>query len=99
VTAIVLHSIGPSLIHSRACVGAWSNTREVAPLACLSHSVVQRYNVIQTVLFSPQNFFEFLFSWSRWNCEIYQTNSSKSPTRCNSFTVYYPDVYLQLKQV
>jgi len=23
-------------------------------------------------------------------------NSNKSPTRCNSFSVYYPDVYLQL---
>jgi len=23
-------------------------------------------------------------------------NSNKSPTRCDSFTVYYPDVYLQL---
>jgi hypothetical protein len=23
-------------------------------------------------------------------------NSNKSPTRCNNFTVYYPDVYLQL---
>jgi len=23
-------------------------------------------------------------------------NSNNSPTRCNSFTVYYPDVYLQL---
>jgi len=25
-----------------------------------------------------------------------QTNSNKSPTRCNHFPVYYPDVYLQL---
>jgi hypothetical protein len=23
-------------------------------------------------------------------------NSNKSPTRCNNFSVYYPDVYLQL---
>ena len=23
-------------------------------------------------------------------------DSNKSPTRCNHFTVYYPDVYLQL---
>jgi len=23
-------------------------------------------------------------------------NSNKSPTRCNNFPVYYPDVYLQL---
>jgi hypothetical protein len=25
-----------------------------------------------------------------------QVNSNKSPTRCNNFPVYYPDVYLQL---
>jgi hypothetical protein len=27
---------------------------------------------------------------------IYLYHSNKSPTRCNSFPVYYPDVYLQL---
>ena len=30
----------------------------------------------------------------RWN--FISSNSNKSPTRCNSFPVYYPDVYLQL---
>jgi hypothetical protein len=25
-------------------------------------------------------------------------NSNKSPTRCNNFPVYYPDVYLQLNK-
>ena len=29
-----------------------------------------------------------------WNYA--QFNSNKSPTRCNNFPVYYPDVYLQL---
>jgi hypothetical protein len=24
------------------------------------------------------------------------SNSNKSPTRCNDFPIYYPDVYLQL---
>jgi hypothetical protein len=28
-----------------------------------------------------------------------ESNSNKSPTRCNSFPVYYPDVYLQLNNV
>jgi hypothetical protein len=28
--------------------------------------------------------------------EILSSNSNKSPTRCNNFSVYYPDVYLQL---
>jgi hypothetical protein len=26
----------------------------------------------------------------------YKKYSNKSPTRCNNFPVYYPDVYLQL---
>jgi len=30
------------------------------------------------------------------NTTIYNYNSNKSPTRCNNFSVYYPDVYLQL---
>jgi hypothetical protein len=29
-------------------------------------------------------------------CEILSYISNKSPTRCNNFPVYYPDVYLQL---
>ena len=28
--------------------------------------------------------------------KVCKYNSNKSPTRCNSFAVYYPDVYLQL---
>jgi hypothetical protein len=27
-----------------------------------------------------------------------ENNSNKSPTRCNDFPVYYPDVYLQLSR-
>jgi hypothetical protein len=29
-------------------------------------------------------------------CDNISPNSNKSPTRCNNFPVYYPDVYLQL---
>jgi hypothetical protein len=28
-----------------------------------------------------------------------QVNLNKSPTRCNSFSVYYPDVYLHLNML
>ena len=30
------------------------------------------------------------------NCSASKINSNKSQTRCNSFSVYYPDIYLQL---
>jgi hypothetical protein len=32
----------------------------------------------------------------RGNEEEESSNSNKSPTRCNNFPVYYPDVHLQL---
>jgi hypothetical protein len=31
-----------------------------------------------------------------YNSNYVISNSNKSPTRCNNFPVYYPDVYLQL---
>jgi hypothetical protein len=44
--------------------------------------------------------------WYMWDCSTEENvikrmentcrNSNKSPTRCNNFPVYYPDVYLQL---
>jgi hypothetical protein len=37
-----------------------------------------------------------LFLFFRFLVRASLYNSNKSPTRCNSFPVYYPDVYLQL---
>jgi hypothetical protein len=34
--------------------------------------------------------------WQYLNEYFFHFNSNKSPTRCNNFTVYYPDVCLQL---
>jgi hypothetical protein len=34
--------------------------------------------------------------WRRAVAWIINCNSNKSPTRCNNFSVYYPDVYFQL---
>ena len=39
--------------------------------------------------------FSFLFSLTFWH-RSFTFNSNKSPTWCNSFSVYYPDVCLQL---
>ena len=32
----------------------------------------------------------------QYQINLWESNSNKSPTRCNNFQVYYPDVYLQL---
>ena len=47
-----------------------------------------------TVLFRVCRAFELKTSTDFLNVCVYFSN--KSPTRCNSFSVYYPDVYLHL---
>jgi hypothetical protein len=37
-----------------------------------------------------------IISRARWMLMLFFVNSNKSPTTCNNFAVYYPDVYLQL---
>ena len=40
-------------------------------------------------------FGRFVSAYYTWT-NIYKYNSNQSPTRCNNFSVYYPDVYSQL---
>jgi len=37
----------------------------------------------------------YMISTVYFTCLLIHFNSNKSPTRCNNFPVYYPDVYLQ----
>jgi len=52
-----------------------------------------RYNVSDVILFSKVL---DVFSLPFWH-RSFTFNSNKSPTWCNNFSVYYPDVCLQLK--
>ena len=65
------------------------------PIFRSRHQTETRYHLLHVIYPNPVNGHKHLLP-SHTLVQTSKVNSNKSPTRCNNFPVYYPDVYLQL---
>jgi len=82
------------------CLSEIAFMRQLAshcPPVCLPVCSVSKNDGRVFVKYGPGDLYEN--SWHtqfRFQSNKIGDNSNKSPTRCNNFPVYYPDIYLQL---